>query len=763
MHSSAAPRGERWNFTAFAGCRFGTAEELKDYFQQREMVLTDPVVAALLHSSSGWKSVIDSLIEYASTHTLNLGTLADGDRAAAVMAQALHISESIHDDPAIELASLLAQLGSVSTLTIAASLSVVAEAYDARPQAPISTRLALELLTECGFLTAHTPSSDADESSLQRWYVPSLVRAYVLGRYTVVPEDSSRRTLLDAFSAALMRRVLDSDAPVPAIIDEALRQFDIAHRDGELAALWAEFGPNLFRTNFRQTAAAYSGPRSEAFSTSWRLREARYFTALMRSLLEDGLSLPAAMSRLPLSVPHNATGLADLASKVSGGDCSSVSADDVITSAISAMHGELLEGNPLGAIRIAESGEGAAKRVGGEPMSNFNEARLHLVRGIAQSATSDLRGAEQSLRQALRIAGRPGTRADALLPRIEGRLALSLAAAGDGPSADVHIRSLESMVDCTRPADGVRASLSLAKAIRALDRLDFDEAQRFAEQTTQATTEFEITLVLMKLRSRLSVHTGNAVAEKVALERFLYANEVRRAQFPRPMDELEAEVVNLHLFLGRTHSARALVLRKRMSDDLQSLSRARISLAFGDYDSGYSETLRLLSEPALPLRIKASAAALCASAALDLDLTDSASIHFLETLAYCRYIGSVLPLAEMPTATRRSLVDDHIDHPQWLELLREISDSREEGIALTSRLRDAADPIHAAGGVALSDADSRMLEFLSKGSSVATIAKAMAMAPGTIKNKLSQLYKKIGVNNRREAVQYAHRHSILDD
>ena len=54
-----------------------------------------------------------------------------------------------------------------------------------------------------------------------------------------------------------------------------------------------------------------------------------------------------------------------------------------------------------------------------------------------------------------------------------------------------------------------------------------------------------------------------------------------------------------------------------------------------------------------------------------------------------------------------------------------------------------------------------LLYRLEKATPLARIAADLSLAEGTVKNRLSAIYRKLGVRNRRDAVEYGYRNGYF--
>ncbi len=60
------------------------------------------------------------------------------------------------------------------------------------------------------------------------------------------------------------------------------------------------------------------------------------------------------------------------------------------------------------------------------------------------------------------------------------------------------------------------------------------------------------------------------------------------------------------------------------------------------------------------------------------------------------------------------------------------------------------------------DADRELLQLLAGGRGTAEIAAALGVTPKTLRNRSSQLYKRLGVRSRAQAIEVAERRGLLD-
>jgi DNA-binding NarL/FixJ family response regulator len=95
---------------------------------------------------------------------------------------------------------------------------------------------------------------------------------------------------------------------------------------------------------------------------------------------------------------------------------------------------------------------------------------------------------------------------------------------------------------------------------------------------------------------------------------------------------------------------------------------------------------------------------------------------------------------DLPAAVRQA-VSDTVFRP--LELLERFTDGSGDALDLTAR-------------------ELTILEALQTGRSNKEIAETLALAEQTVKFHLTNVYRKLGVTNRLEAIRYAHEHDVVE-
>src|SRR5699024_7406267 len=143
-----------------------------------------------------------------------------------------------------------------------------------------------------------------------------------------------------------------------------------------------------------------------------------------------------------------------------------------------------------------------------------------------------------------------------------------------------------------------------------------------------------------------------------------------------------------------------------------SMIKARQALTFGQHDRLWPATAQTLSGDHGPT-VNSGAAALRVDLLHHEGCTAEALEAFVHVLDFCASSSSVLGIAQLAKAARQALIS--------------------------------------------ASAEQSLLFAIDSPKSIAKIAKEFGVVPGTLKNRLSALYRKLGVRSRTEAIAHAHR------
>src|SRR5699024_2773198 len=134
-------------------------------------------------------------------------------------------------------------------------------------------------------------------------------------------------------------------------------------------------------------------------------------------------------------------------------------------------------------------------------------------------------------------------------------------------------------------------------------------------------------------------------------------------------------------------------------------------------------------------------------------------------LYYCATIASVLGVAQLSKETRQAPISASAEHHGWQALSRSFGSGASSGSGgvtaaeLQRRLLDLPETLRVEPDFSaeLTSAEQSLLFAIDSPKPIAQIAKDFGVVPGTLKNRLSVLYRKLGVRSRAEAIAHAHR------
>lgn len=364
---------------------------------------------------------------------------------------------------------------------------------------------------------------------------------------------------------------------------------------------------------------------------------------------------------------------------------------------------------------------------------------------------------------------------DFLLPAIIAWTALISAISGDHERADVHLaEALESsapkrtgpesdpIATCPGPQPAliidelVTPALRIASALRALDRLDlarveveFDALSAYPEMRT-------LWVYLPYIARTLAILSAEAESG------LLFVNDdVERFRDSGVLSEAEKDLLALarsKVFIALGQLRWAEIDRERLSPscDARIVLDVRSQLIAGHSDEAISCADTWFYHRSLSPRSRAELAAIRAAAKLRRGDEDEARNDFATAVSLSTWVSSLLPLAFLPQTDRSRLIDLTADSPVWVEAAAEFADTFTSPTELITRLRTIGPvSVDSASMPQLSVGEAQLIDFLAQGLSVAEIAIELQQVTGTVKNRLSALYRKFGVSSRAEVLSRA--------
>ncbi|WP_413333201.1 response regulator transcription factor [Brevibacterium sp. GP-SGM9] len=364
---------------------------------------------------------------------------------------------------------------------------------------------------------------------------------------------------------------------------------------------------------------------------------------------------------------------------------------------------------------------------------------------------------------------------DFLLPSIIAWTALIAAVSGDYERADAQLAESDAPSGFSRAGSEVKPAathsdapptviidelvtppLRIASALRALDRLDLDRAEAEFDALS-AYPEMRTLWVYLPFIARIS-----AVLSVDAESGLLFVNDdAERFRDSGVLSEAEKDLIALGrstVFIALGQLRWAEIDRERLSPacDGRIVLDVRSKLVAGRNDEAISCADTWFYHHSLSPRSRAELAAIRAAAKLRRGDEDAARSDFSTAVSLSAWVSSMLPLALLPLIDRNRLIDLTADARAWAEAAAEFSGSFDSRAELISRLRAIGQvSVDVATMPQLSAGEAQLIDLLGRGLSVAEIADELHQVTGTVKNRLSALYRKFGVSSRAEVLSRA--------
>ncbi|WP_423058504.1 LuxR C-terminal-related transcriptional regulator [Brevibacterium linens] len=361
---------------------------------------------------------------------------------------------------------------------------------------------------------------------------------------------------------------------------------------------------------------------------------------------------------------------------------------------------------------------------------------------------------------------------DFLLPAIIAWTALIAAVSGDCERADAHLALAAEPSELSRAGaetgistgrsetppsviidELVTPPLRIAAALRALDRLDLERAQAEFDALS-AYPEMRTLWVYLPLIARTL-----AVLSAEAESGLLFVNDAaERFRDSGVLSEAETDLLAIGrsmVFIALGQLRWAELDREKLSPtcDARIVLDVRSKLVAGRNDEAIACADTWFYHRSLGPRSRAELAAIRAAAKLRTGDEAAAKSDFLMAVSLSTWVSSLLPLALLPLPDRSRLIDLTADSPVWAEAANEFSETFTSPAQLMERLREIGSvSVDRAETPQLSAGEAQLIDFLARGLSVAEIAEELHQVTGTVKNRLSALYRKFGVSNRADVL-----------
>lgn len=770
----------------FPGERSTTALSFATRLADFAPELPEPAWKSLFRQTSGHLLAGQAVLQGADSRGHDLSTVDADHYSALPSADVLtQIRRQAPDSPELRLAHLLSFMRDINADTLAIAAGALpylgSFAIPAAPEGsdPFDIADLSAHLIEDGLLL---PTLDHTDQHT----IPPVMRTIFRRLYDARDRHSESRS----------RRALGASAAewlkAPAAYHsegfaEALRQVADAGDWNALTELWADRGHALMFDHFDATLEAFSKVPEAQAQNSAVLAEAMGDCLQVKEVrrrlgVSDALTVLNEVNFEHAAVPT----LESQTERIKAGD---YTLDDIMIMAIASMRRQRLLGQSGQGLQVARSAqEVMSERPNFQSApSRLCEARFHLEYGITTMFVGDLTDSVQLLRRSIIITELATASSPYLLLPAHAYSALAHAMLGNGPSSDVHLRHFDELMDRTRfSSPHALTAYTLARMIRAMDSLDLDVARQHSTRLADPSLGHHSWIGVVQYRSLLGILSSDVSIEGKRLQQVIDTN---RSSLPADgilRHTLQLILVCLHLAQGQTHLAQNVLLDAESEAPHIILARAQLHLTIGEHGTAAHLANRVLSQKSVDLQAKASARAIQAASLLgkgDLVESDSA---FVDALEYCRITASLIPVALVPKSMRDQLIQRSSDAAEW-DLIAPVfatepatgdePHSDDAGVGdgsigwpgvlasgeqLRQRLLNLGETLRIrAGHSLLSPSQRQLLALLDTQSSVSAIAAELSLVEGTVKNKLSNLYARLGVRNRRDALARGYEYGYL--
>lgn len=286
----------------------------------------------------------------------------------------------------------------------------------------------------------------------------------------------------------------------------------------------------------------------------------------------------------------------------------------------------------------------------------------------------------------------------------------------------------------------------LAEAILALERLDTATAGEHLAALDHDRRTIEHWLAEAQVEATLLLVEGRAGDALAGLEAYVAMRgaEGRSAIARHTLSRLRSL---LQLALGNPDAASVIVERDTPPGPLRRIERARVNLSLGKNGSALTELKAAAGQP-LDVRTTAEAAAL--ETAVLLRFPQTARTH-----------GAVQQLGALLARTQLRLPLAFLPSDDLERVAAALAEAGYGQVATDVPLRSLLPT--AAPELLLSERELAVLAQLMETGSAAEIASALVVSTNTVKTQLRAVYRKLGVNNREDAIAVAiARHLLVE-
>ena len=720
---------------------FASALELGDTLSESEL---EPIFRA----SGGRTRIAASLVQARAEAGLPASD-TDPDRTVAMLSPSLNptLADASRGSAALYLLALFSWTPRITSSMVDLVHAAFAAAKVKNDATPDDLT---PLLTSAGLLAVASGDTEV-------FTVPAFIRI-LMRRISAVDDGPAKRTPREALGMAIADKVgrqrADRREGLPELLDLVLeiRDWKVLERG------WARRSVNIF-IDVPTSIEAFLGVPEAVVAKNPILTLARSAARRIDSTRQmlgnaDLAQLMSATDFDSIVVPELHGRLTNPVLPLSGDEVA-------VLTMLEARHHRLNQ-NFDAALDVIEVGRKRMLNLGaGEPRPTLMlQAELDLEHGRNLIAAGRFTEATPVLQGVVRFAGIYTPNSPH--PLLSGLVETALAGLGHGHGSDMD-RCLKEAREAaarfgmeTLPDERTALSVEL---FRSLDRLDLDAAEGILAELDQAKTTQHLGPIPDCAKALYYVYRGRmSIAAKLV-------TESPTVQILPTADDASARFsgfINIVGFVlaaaGETKTLQDMSDRMSSSSPGDSIIKARQALVFGQHDRLWAATGQALGSDQGP-RHKSCAMALRADMLHHEGRADEALETFVQMLDYCAITASVLAVAQLSKSARESLIPASAEFSEWDAVARSFTFAEITASVLQERLLELPEtsPVTPDFQTDLTPAEQSLLFAIDSSKSIAQIAREFGVVSGTLKNRLSALYRKLGVGSRGEAVAHAHR------
>lgn len=343
---------------------------------------------------------------------------------------------------------------------------------------------------------------------------------------------------------------------------------------------------------------------------------------------------------------------------------------------------------------------------------------------------------------------------DFLLPAVLAWSALVGVSSGDHETADEYLARLDDGEWFPAVLDElVHPALRIAAAKRALDRLELGSARREFEALATYPENRSLWVFLPVIGRMIAVLKAASESGLLFVNDDVEKHRNATAVSAAGADLLRGSRSLVFIGLGQLRWAELEVEGMSPESDERIVLSVRIELVADRNESAISLADTWFYHQSLTPVRRAELAAIKAAALLRVGRKEEAILEFETAAGLCAWVGSLLPLALLPQQDRVELIELTRGSSVWDEVLSAFAGTARDREELMDRLRAVgAVVVPRAQLPQLNRAEAQLLDYLASGLTIAQISREMHQVTGTVKNRLSALYRKFGVSSKEEVV-----------